>query len=61
MHKEECMKLLKKYDDEAQKVMTNLSENLMKRVKSVDADLETSYRSISKYDFEELRKYQVFF
>ena len=61
MHKEQCIKLLKKYDDEAQKVMTNLSENLMKRIKSVDADLETSYRSISKYDFEELREYQVFF
>ena len=61
MHKEQCIKLLKKYDNEAQKVMTNLSENLMKRIKSVDADLETSYRSISKYDFEELREYQVFF
>ena len=61
MHKEQYIKLLKKYDDEAQKVMTNLSENLMKRIKSVDADLETSYRSISKYDFEELREYQVFF
>ena len=61
MQKENLIRLLKKYEDEAQKVMKNLSENLMKMIQSVDADLETSYRSISKYNIEELREYQVFF
>lgn len=59
--KEKFIRLLKKYEDEVQKVMENLSENLMKRIQSVDADLDTSYRSISKYNLEELREYQVFF
>ena len=58
--KEKNSGLLKKYEDEVQKVISNFNENLSKRIQNVDVVLDTSYRSISKYNLEELREYQVF-
>ena len=58
--KEKNSGLLKKYEDEVQKVMNNFNENLLKRIQNVDVVLDASYRSISKYNLEELREYQVF-
>ena len=58
--KEKNSGLLKKYEDEVQKVINNFNENLLKRIQNVDVVLDTSYRSISKYNLEELREYQVF-
>ena len=58
--KEKNSGLLKKYEDEVQKVINNFNENLSKRIQNVDVVLDTSYRSISKYNLEELREYQVF-
>ena len=58
--KEKNSGLLKKYEDEVQKVINNCNENLLRRIQNVDVVLDTSYRSISKYNLEELREYQVF-
>ena len=58
--KEKNSGLLKKYEDEVQKVIKNFNENLLRRIQNVDVVLDTSYRSISKYNLEELREYQVF-
>ena len=58
--KEKNSGLLKKYEDEVQKVINNFNENLLKRIQNVDVVLDTSYRNISKYTLEELREYQVF-
>ncbi len=58
--KEKNSGLLKKYEDEVKKWINEFKENLLKRIQNVDVVLDTSYRSISKYNFEELREYQVF-
>ena len=58
--KEKNSGLLKKYEDEVQKVIKNFNENLLRRIQNVDVVLDTSYRNISKYTLEELREYQVF-
>ena len=47
-------------EEEGQKIVMNITENLMKRIQNVKILMDTRYTSLSKYDMEELRAYQVF-
>ena len=47
-------------EEEGHKIVMNITENLMKRIQNVKILMDTSYTSLSKYDMEELRAYQVF-
>ena len=47
-------------EEEGQKIMIHVSENLLKRIQNVKVLMDTSFTSLSKYDMEELRAYQVF-
>ena len=58
--KKKLIRFLKMLEEEGQKILINVSENLMKRIQNVKVLMDTSYTSLSKYDMEELRAYQVF-
>ena len=58
--KKKLNRFLKTLEEEGQKIMINITENLMKRIQNIKVLMDTSYTSLSKYDMEELRAYQVF-
>ena len=58
--KKKLNRFLKTLEEEGQKINLNITENLMKRIQNVKMLMDTSYTSLSKYDMEELRAYQVF-
>ena len=58
--KKKLNRFLKTLEEEGQKIKLNITENLMKRIQNVKMLMDTSYSSLSKYDMEELRAYQVF-